>query len=141
MNWYVQAFQKYADFNGRSRRSEYWYFVLINTLIVWGIIIIEFVLKTYGILTALYAIGTIVPAFAVTVRRLHDTGRSGWNILLGLIPIVGGVIVLIFLLEDSQVGENRYGAAKRRDAYQMKNSRYNKITAIELRIYKRYRQV
>lgn len=109
MNWYVQAFQRYADFNGRSGRSEYWYFVLINTLVIFGIILIELVFGTNGILGVIYAFGTIVPALAVTVRRLHDTGRSGWNMLLGLIPIVGGVIVLIFLLQDSQVGENRYG--------------------------------
>ena len=109
MNWYVQAFQKYADFNGRSRRSEYWYFVLINTLIIWGIILIEFALGTYGILAALYSLGVIVPAFAVTVRRLHDTGRSGWSILLGLIPVIGGIILLIFLLQDSQPGENQFG--------------------------------
>lgn len=109
MNWYVQVFQKYADFNGRSRRSEFWYFTLINALVIVGIILIELIFGTYGLLGALYAFGTIVPALAVTVRRLHDTGRSGWSILLCLIPVIGGIILLIFLLQDSQYGENQYG--------------------------------
>lgn len=109
MNWYVQAFQKYADFNSRSRRSEFWYFTLVNALVIVGIIFIELFFGTDGILGAFYAFGTIVPALAVTIRRLHDTGRSGWTLLLGLIPVIGGVIVLIFLIQDSQGGENRYG--------------------------------
>lgn len=109
MNWYVQAFQKYAEFNGRSTRGEFWYFLLIHALVILGIILIELVFGTYGILGGLYAIGAIVPSFAVTVRRLHDTGRSGWSILLVLIPVIGSVILLIFLLQDSQYGENQYG--------------------------------
>lgn len=108
MNWYVQAFQKYAEFNGRSTRSEYGYFILLHALVIMGIILIELVFGTNGILGALYALGAIVPSFAVAVRRLHETGRSGWSILLVLIPVIGAVILLIFLLQRSQYGENRY---------------------------------
>lgn len=114
MKWYVQAFQKYADFNGSAGRSEYWYFVLINALMILGINIPELFFGTYGILGTIYAFGTIIPALAVPVRRLHDTGRSGWTILLSLIPLIGGVIVLIFLLQDSQAGENQYGGGQKK---------------------------
>jgi uncharacterized membrane protein YhaH (DUF805 family) len=109
MNWYVQAFRKYSEFNGRASRSEYWYFVLINALVIMGFILLDLLFTSYGILSIVYCVAAIIPAFAVTVRRLHDTNRSGWNILLGLIPIIGGIIVLVFLLQESSFGENRYG--------------------------------
>jgi uncharacterized membrane protein YhaH (DUF805 family) len=99
---------KYATFSGRARRSEFWWFTLalILVYIVAGIIdaaignqILEFVVL----------LATIVPSLAVTMRRLHDTGRSGWWILIGLIPIVGGIILLVFECGDSQPGTNQYG--------------------------------
>jgi len=117
MNWYLTVLKKYADFNGRARRTEYWMFVLFNFLAMIALAILAVVLgsisQTLGtigyLLYVLYALAVIVPSLAVTVRRLHDTGKSGWFILLNLIPLVGPLIVLIFLVTDSQPGANQYG--------------------------------
>ena len=83
MNWYLGVLKKYADFNGRARRKEYWVFVLFNLIISCVLSVIDVFVGTYsaamgvGILSGLYALGVLIPGIAVTVRRLHDTGRSG----------------------------------------------------------------
>lgn len=90
-------------------------FTLFTTLIICGFLIIDMAIGTfdkksgYGLLDALYICSTAVPSLAVTVRRLHDIGRSGWWFLLGLIPIVGAIVLLVFMVTDSQAGANRYG--------------------------------
>jgi uncharacterized membrane protein YhaH (DUF805 family) len=104
--------KKYADFSGRARRSEYWWFALAE-LVVLGLL---FALgRASSILMILYylaALAVIIPALAVGIRRLHDTGRSGWWILLGVIPIVnlvGWIVLLVFFVSDSTPGDNQYG--------------------------------
>jgi uncharacterized membrane protein YhaH (DUF805 family) len=115
MNWYLQALKKYADFSGRARRKEYWYFVLFYVIILVVLLVIDGFVGTqlggagFGILTCIYALAVLIPALAVTVRRLHDTGRSGWWILIQLVPLVGWIVLLIFLLIDSQPEQNAYG--------------------------------
>ena len=113
MNWYLEVLKKYVDFSGRARRSEYWYFVLFNVLISIGLVILDNVLgiatNDVSPLYSLYSLAVLLPGLAVGVRRLHDTGRSGWHLLLGLIPCIGGIILLVFFVEDSQYGENQYG--------------------------------
>jgi uncharacterized membrane protein YhaH (DUF805 family) len=115
MNWFVTVLKKYAVFSGRAQRAEYWYFVLFYILIIIGLSIIDGVVGTFdeetgiGILGALFVLGMFLPSLAVTVRRLHDTDRSGWWILLNLIPIVGALIVLIFTCLDGTPGDNRFG--------------------------------
>lgn len=110
MNWYLDVLKnKYATFTGRARRKEYWMFFLFNILIAIGLGIIEAVLGIPGILGMIYALAVLVPGIAITVRRLHDTGRSGWWILIGLIPLIGAIILLIFMVLDSQAGDNEYG--------------------------------
>ncbi len=115
MNWFLLAFKRYADFAGRSRRSEYWYFVLFYVLIAVGLSIIDTVTGTMsveagiGLLSGLFALALIVPSFAVGVRRLHDIGKSGWWLLLGFIPLVGGIILLVWACKDSQPGTNAWG--------------------------------
>jgi uncharacterized membrane protein YhaH (DUF805 family) len=123
MNWYMEVLRKYADFNGRARRSEYWMYHLFSTLIVMALVLlagaaIALMGRTYGnggavlLIVApiwLYFMAMIIPNLAVAVRRLHDTGRSGWFILISFIPIVGGIILLVFLCSDSQPGPNLYG--------------------------------
>ena len=115
MNWYLQALKKYADFSGRARRKEYWFFILFYLIILIVLMIIDGLVGTQmggagvGILTCIYALGMLIPALAVTVRRLHDTGRSGWWILIQLVPIVGVFILLYFLVSDSNPGTNAYG--------------------------------
>src|ERR1700674_2033185 len=115
MNWYLQALKKYADFSGRARRREYWVFVLFNIIISIVLTVCDAVLGTYsaaasiGILSGIYTLAVLIPGIAVTVRRLHDTGRSSWWILIVLVPIVGAICLPIFMLIDSQPGQNAYG--------------------------------
>jgi uncharacterized membrane protein YhaH (DUF805 family) len=96
MNWYLQALKKYTVFTGRARRMEYWFFVLFNILISAALSVVDYFTGTYsdvyhtGLLGGLYSLGVLLPAIAVTVRRLHDTGRSGWWILIALVPVIGG---------------------------------------------------
>lgn len=107
MSYVMQAFNKYAVFEGRSSRSEYWYFVLFNFLVglvlgvvdsVSGLVVGE----GTGILGTIYSLATLVPSIAVGVRRMHDVGKSGWFLL---IPIYN----LILAVTDSEHGSNRFG--------------------------------
>ena len=113
MNWYIKCLQHYADFRGRARRSEYWYFFLFN-MIVW--FVITFVVAYIAgeivgmIIGDIYALGVFIPSLAVGVRRLHDAGKSGWYYLVGFIPLVGGIWLLILFCKDSQPGTNEWGA-------------------------------
>jgi uncharacterized membrane protein YhaH (DUF805 family) len=114
MDWYRMVWQKYAQFDGRSRRKEYWMFTLINMLIY--VVIFAFTFGARGSLLTiafwifcfLYGIAAIIPSLAVSVRRLHDTGRSGWWLLISLIPF-GGFVLLVFYVLDGTPGPNEYG--------------------------------
>ena len=111
-SYYVEVLKKYAVFSGRARRSEYWSFVAVNFLIGLGLglfgsfIIGEQVSK---ILSNIYVLAILIPSIAVSVRRLHDTGRSGWWILVSFIPIIGFITLIVFYCKDSHPGENKYG--------------------------------
>lgn len=115
MDWYIQVLKKYAVFSGRSRRKEYWFFVLFNILISIGLSFVDGMLGTVnaetgtGILGGIYSLAVLIPSIAVLVRRLHDTDRSGWWALIGLIPIIGWIVLLVFVLLDSHPGQNQYG--------------------------------
>ncbi|MGH9358965.1 MAG: DUF805 domain-containing protein [Candidatus Acidiferrales bacterium] len=115
MDWYLVVLKKYAVFTGRARRKEYWYFCLFNALIFIAIVFVERLMRTpsqrqdFGLLLFLYWLAITIPGLTVTVRRLHDTGRSGKWFFIALLPLIGGVVLLVFHLEDSQAGENRYG--------------------------------
>jgi uncharacterized membrane protein YhaH (DUF805 family) len=110
MNWYLDVIKnKYATFGGRARRKEYWMFFLINILVAIALAIIEAILGLPGILGGIYALALLIPGIAVTVRRLHDTGRTGWWILIGLVPVIGFIVLLVFMVLDSQPGDNAYG--------------------------------
>lgn len=114
MYYFLEVLRKYAVFSGRARRKEYWYFTLVSMLISFGLSYIEgwlgvFPETEYGVLSLIYLLIVIIPTTAVGVRRLHDVGRRGWWYLLNLIPFVGTIIVLIFLVQDSQPGDNQYG--------------------------------
>jgi uncharacterized membrane protein YhaH (DUF805 family) len=105
--------QKYADFSGRARRSEYWWFFLFNALVGLVASVIDSILGTRygsgtGLVQTIVQLALLIPGIAVGARRLHDTGRSGWWLLIGLIPIVGWIVLLVFFVQDSQ-GENEYG--------------------------------
>lgn len=114
MNWYMAVLKKYAEFNGRARRKEYWMFALMNFLITILIGIVGALLgKTGGLisvsLTSLYSLFIFIPSIAVTVRRLHDTNKSGWWILISFVPFIGALVLLIFMIIDSDPNENAYG--------------------------------
>jgi uncharacterized membrane protein YhaH (DUF805 family) len=115
LSWYLEALKKYAVFSRRARRKEFWMFFFINLLISVVLIAIDSLIGTFspqtgfGLLQGLYSLAVLIPSIAVTVRRLHDTGRTGWWILISLVPFVGGIVLLIFMLLDSQAGVNQYG--------------------------------
>lgn len=116
MNWYLEVLtKKYATFEGRARRKEFWFFVLFNFLALLVLTIVDGVTGTLdektglGLLSGLYLLGVLVPSIAVTVRRLHDTDRSGWWVLIGFIPLVGALVLLVFELLDGTPGANRFG--------------------------------
>ncbi len=116
MNWFLVVLKKYATFSGRAQRAEYWWFYLISTLIIIGLSLIDQATGTLdeetgmGLLTTLYSLAILIPSIAVGVRRLHDTGRSGWWLLIGLIPVLGSIVLIVFFVLDSEPGENAYGA-------------------------------
>ncbi|WP_297086446.1 DUF805 domain-containing protein [uncultured Draconibacterium sp.] len=109
MNWYLKVLKQYADFNGRARRKEYWMFVLFN--MIFGMIAgaADAALGTWGALSGLYGLAMLIPGIAVGVRRLHDTGKSGWMLLVAFIPVIGFIWLLILLVSDSAPGNNVYG--------------------------------
>jgi len=108
MNWYIDVLKKYAVFNGRARRQEFWMFFLFNFIVAVILTAIDAVLGT-GFLYMLYAVAVLLPTLGVSIRRLHDTGRSGWWILLNLIPLIGFIILIVFFVQDSQPGSNEHG--------------------------------
>jgi len=123
MNWYLKVIKEYFNFNGRARRAEYWYYCLFSTIISIVCMILDKILGTtvsmdltgqgvtelpYGYFFFGYAILTLLPGFGVSVRRLHDIGKSGWWILLVLVPCIG-ILLIGFLVKNSQPGDNQYG--------------------------------
>ena len=117
MNWYVEVLKKYAVFEGRAGRQEFWMFVLFNLIISLALGIADAILGTRigtgssstGVLGGLYSLAVLIPSLAVTVRRLHDTGRSGWWWFIGLVPFVGWIVLLVFMVLDGDAGANTYG--------------------------------
>ncbi len=115
MDWYIKVIRQYVDFEGRARRKEYWVFVLFNIIFALIAMTLDNVLGMasdvyfYGPVYILYAIAVTLPNLAVSVRRLHDTGRSGWMMLISLIPIIGGIWLIVLFAVEGQAGENEYG--------------------------------
>lgn len=109
MKWYLKVLKNFADFKGRARRQEYWMFVLFNVLISFGLSAIDLALNI-NFLGLIYTLIVIVPSIAVVVRRLHDIGKSGINFLFVLIPIVGAIILLLWLIKEGESGTNKWGA-------------------------------
>jgi len=114
VKWYLYALRKYAVFKGRARRREFWIFELMNSAIALALFVLAAELGKAGYpyflsLPVVYIVATTVPSFCSLIRRLHDTGRSGWWFWTGLIPLIGPLFILKFTFEDSQPGKNRYG--------------------------------
>jgi uncharacterized membrane protein YhaH (DUF805 family) len=115
MNWFLVVLKKYATFSGRAQRAEYWYFLLFSTLIVIALSVIDGMTGSYnedtgwGLLSGLYSLAVLLPSIAVGARRLHDTSRTGWWLLIGLIPVIGTIVLIVFFVLDSTPGDNAYG--------------------------------
>lgn len=115
MNSYLATLKKYAVFDGRAQRKEYWLFVLFNLIVSIVLTIVDRLTGTYsadygmGALGAVYALAVLLPGIGVSVRRLHDTDRSGWWLLIVFIPILGALVLLVFMILDGTPGTNRFG--------------------------------
>jgi uncharacterized membrane protein YhaH (DUF805 family) len=115
MEWVKEVLRKYATFEGRARRKEFWYFALFCLIAGVGLALIDVTLGTFspetgfGLLSGIFGLAVLIPNISVTVRRLHDTDRSGWWWWISLIPLIGGIVLVVFMLLDSTPGANRYG--------------------------------
>ena len=124
MSWFIEALRKYAVFRGRSRRKEYWFFVLFVVVISTVLTIIDGLIGAYdrstgvGLLSAIFSLAILIPSISVSVRRLHDIDRAGWWVLISLVPLVGWIVLLVFHVQDSTPGTNRYGPNPKSTDYQ-----------------------
>lgn len=115
MSWYIKALENYFVFGGRAGRKEFWYFSLFNFLMTLLFIMVDYVIydlskgDTLGMFVGLYSLGMFIPSLSVASRRLHDVGRSTWWFMINIIPLLGTIILLIFLASPSQPNENKWG--------------------------------
>lgn len=115
--WMIEPLRKYADFSGRARRREYWWFTLFVMVATVPLAILDVIVfgervATYGAgpLTGIFTLALLLPSLGVSVRRMHDRDKSGWFLLLGVIPLIGGLILLFQFVQRGTVGDNRFGA-------------------------------
>jgi len=139
IEWYKKVvFENYANFKGRARRSEYWYFALANGLISTLLVVIGVIIgSVFGdaltggiigyVLFGLYALATLLPGLGVVVRRLHDVGKSGWFYLVAFIPFIGGIWILILFCTEGNRGPNQYGPDPKNEIEEI-----NEIGKVEL---------
>lgn len=119
MSWYIAVLKEYATFSGRARRKEYWMFFLFSTIAAVVLSILDMAIGTFdpqsgfGLISLAYFVAVFLPNLAVTVRRLHDAGLSGWWILLVFVPFIGAIALLIMMVLPSNAGENKHGPAPR----------------------------
>ena len=109
MNWYIEVLKKYAVFDGRAHRTEYWMFVLFNVIITIVLGLIDRLFGLWNVLSGVYGLAVLIPGIAVAIRRLHDTNRSGWWLLISLVPVIGTIVLIVFMVQDSQPDTNQYG--------------------------------
>lgn len=113
MGWYLEVLKKYTVFDGRAHRTEFWMFTLVNIIVSVVLSIVDAVIGTGGdyggLLSGVYGLAVLIPSLAVGARRLHDTGRSGWWQLIALIPIVGGIILIVWFATKGKEGANEHG--------------------------------
>ena len=107
MNYFIEGLKKFADFSGRATRTQYWMFVLVYMIIYVVLSVIDYQLGTV-ILAAVFSLALLIPSISIATRRLHDTGRTGWWQLIALIPLLGLIVLIFFLVQDSQ-DDNEYG--------------------------------
>jgi len=110
-NWKLVVMERYAKFDGRASRAEFWWFVLANLVVHFVLALLSQAADIFVVVEVLYALAVIVPTIAVGIRRLHDTDRSGWLLLLAFIPIIGGIVLVVFYATAGTDGANKFGAA------------------------------
>ena len=129
MSWFIEALRKYAVFSGRSRRKEYWFFVLFVVIISIVLTTIDGLIGAYdrssgaGLLSTIFSLAILIPSISVSVRRLHDIDRTGWWVLISLVPLVGWIVLLVFHVQDSTPSTNRYGPNPKSTEYQSMTAR------------------
>lgn len=118
MEWYLKAVRNYVNFKGRAQRKEYWFYLLFYILFAIAVVLVESFLGLSdlsdpeggtGPLYLFYTVAFLLPSIAVAIRRLHDTGRTGWWLLLAFIPLIGAIVLIVFYCLDSEPGDNKYG--------------------------------
>lgn len=108
MNYFTEAFKQYADFSGRATRKQYWMFILFYLIFYIVLAVIDGMLGTM-FLAFIFSLVLLVPSISIAARRLHDTGRTGWWQLIALVPLIGAIVLIVFLVMESQ-DDNEYGA-------------------------------
>ena len=107
--WKLVVLQRFAKFDGRASRSEYWWFFLANIIIATVLFLLSGVASVFFLLYVIYTLAMLIPTIAVGIRRLHDTNKTGWLLLVGLVPFVGGIILIVFFAIAGDEGPNQYG--------------------------------
>jgi uncharacterized membrane protein YhaH (DUF805 family) len=121
MNWYLKVLKQYFDFSGRARRKEYWMFVLFNIIVSFVLGIVDgatgmmMAEGSVGMLGSVYTLAILIPSIAVGARRLHDIGRSGWWMLIALIPVIGVIVLIVWYATEGTRGDNRFGPDPKTD--------------------------
>ena len=109
IDWFVKCLKNYANFTGRARRKEFWFFTLVYMIITTITIVLDLALKTYGVITGVFILAMIVPSISVAVRRLHDINKSGWYYLIQMITKEGPILVLIWFATETKQESNQWG--------------------------------
>jgi len=111
--WKQVVLERYAQFTGRSRRAEFWWYALANFIVSVVLQLLIAVSSVFWVLYVVYGLAVLIPGIAVGIRRLHDTDKSGWWLLIGLIPIVGLIVLIVFFATDGLPGANKYGTSEK----------------------------
>ena len=111
MNWYLAVLRNYTGFSGRASRTEFWMWTLVNFIIGVVLYILALAVHPLLFLVIVYDLAVLIPGLAVSFRRLHDTDRTAWWLLIYLIPLIGAIVLLVFFCMDSTPGDNRYGSS------------------------------
>lgn len=120
MDWYLKVLKNYVGFSGRARRKEYWMFTLFNLIVSIVLMLIDGMMGSlneggFGLLSGLYSLAVLLPSLAVSFRRLHDIDKSAWWLLIALVPFVGAIVLLVFMVMEGTRGENRFGPDPKSD--------------------------
>jgi uncharacterized membrane protein YhaH (DUF805 family) len=108
MGYFTDAYKRYADFSGRATRTQYWMFILIYMIIYFVLVAIDSFVLGMPALSSIFTLASIIPSISIAARRLHDTGRTGWWQLIVFLPLIGAIVLLVFLVMDSE-GDNNFG--------------------------------